>query len=116
MLLNPKSNAVDERAKNLNLSSEEYRKQIEESIKFLKKLQTQGKKVEIKLYNNYPFWKFIILDRYIWIQQYPKNKHVQDSPCYAFFRLEKGEKGEKCLYSYFKQHFLNKWKKETLEK
>jgi len=87
LLVHPLSNGVTKRAIDLGMTIDTYRSEIYQSINFLKWLRLQGCHIELKMYESYPLWKLILLEHYTWIQQYPPDEHVKNSPCYAFERI-----------------------------
>lgn len=115
ILLEPLSDIIKERAKSLNISVNNYKKEIYDSVKYLKKLKDiDGVQVELKMYKRKPLWKYIILGEYVWIQQYPKDRRVQSSPCYAFEHLAT-HLGE-TVYDHIYNQFLARWKSHFLGK
>lgn len=112
ILIYPLSPAVDDRAKDLVMSTSDYRGEIYKSIEYLKSLRKTHHHVELKMYNHYPSWKYILVDKYIWVQRYPADKHVHLSPSYA---LEKAiAKEGPTLYDQLYQHCLEEWNSKDL--
>jgi len=84
LLFNPGSADLSKRATDVGIDDTTYKKEIIDSILFLKTVHLKNKKIEVKFYSNYPFWKYIFLDDCAWVWQYPPDAHVNTSPCYAF--------------------------------
>lgn len=103
----PQSEAVQKRAEDIGIKVNDYINDIHKSIKFLAELYEKGCNITVKMYQKAPLWKFIILDQYAWVQQYPRKEHVQDSPCYAVERL--APYGKRAMYSQVYNQFRRRW-------
>lgn len=115
-MLNPDSDQVKKRANEIGMSLDEYRNQMIKSLNFLKNIkQKKGNNIKVKFYNNAPFWKFIILENseYVWIQQYPNDRHVQDSPAFAFAYNK--TRNQENIYTFFERHFEKRWQRHSLQ-
>jgi hypothetical protein len=115
ILIYPLSDTVLERARHLHVSVYDYRKQIYDSINYLRSLRRNSARPEyltLKMYQGYPFWKYIILEDYAWVQQYPREGHVKNSPCYAFQRLPISDM--KGIYDHLLNQFLIYWDSPNL--
>lgn len=125
ILLNPLSPAINQRAKDIGQEIEDYKKEIIMSLKYIRKLILKGdnqNRIQVKMYSSYPGWKLVILGRYIWMQWYPNDDHVRDSPCYAF---QSDIDENRSIYSQLFAQFKKRWesyklgqynfKNETLE-
>lgn len=115
ILLHPESQAVKERAKHLKIDEKKYKETIDKSIKFLTDERNTGTRKEsfhLKAYKSYPFWKLIILvnRNYLWLQQYPDVKNVQDSNGYVFRKII----GSASVYEYFYALFKKRWDSDKL--
>lgn len=106
LLFNPSSPDLPKRALDVGIDSIAYRQEIIDSISFLKTAHLKNKKIEVKFYNNYPFWKYIFLDECAWVWQYPPDAHVNTSPCYAFKKAAKGNIG---MYEHMLAQFNKRW-------
>lgn len=109
ILMNPYSDALEKRAENIGQDAAEYRQEIIQSLQYIKTLKDIGdgdnaNRIEVKMYQSYPGWKFIILGRYCWVQQYPISEHVRNSPCYAFQRIPQWG-----IYGHFFSQFQRRW-------
>ena len=108
MLLNPFSEGASARVKSLSdpgITIESFREGIRKSIFFLKGLKALQKNVKLKLYNDPPFLKLVILGDYMWIQYYHTGLDVQRMPEYVF----KHDQNLGSLYLPLYQYFLTKW-------
>lgn len=116
ILFNPQGDAINQRVEDINdpsVTVESYRQEIYNSIKRLKAIQDKGNKkynIKLKFYNRYPTWKFIILDKYVWVQRYPTDNHVKNIPCFAFGKLSHNSG----LYEPFSEQFLGYWNSNRL--
>lgn len=103
LLLNPDSKQTRMRASSLGVPLDKYRKEIFESINFLKELKNKGKALSLKLYSQRPIWKMIILDNFLWLQHYDPRSHVDLMPVYGIYRKEEGDSFFGPLYEVFKK-------------
>jgi len=93
ILLSPSSEALIRRAADIGQNANDYKIEIYKSIEYLRELRELGdnpERIKLKMYRSYPMWKYIILGRYLWIQQYPPDCHVRLSPCYGFQKVSRG--------------------------
>jgi len=108
MLLHPYSEGASARAKSIldpGVTPEIFAEQIRRSIDFLKELKAVQKKVRLKLYQDIPLLKLVILGDYIWIRHYHAGLDVQIMPEYVF----KHDQNSGSLYIPFYQYFLTRW-------
>ncbi len=105
ILLSPLSDNIEVRAKDIKQTPEEYKNEILRSILFLKSIIDQEgyTTIKLKLCDSYPGWKYIFIDPYVWVQNYPKHEHVALSPSYAYQRLEGG------IYDQLLNQFGKRW-------
>ncbi len=109
ILLNPLSKSIIQRAENIDQGIKDYKQEIISSLKYLHNLRQKGdnpNRIQVRMYQSYPGWKFVILGRYIWTQWYPSDDHVRNSPCYAFQRVPNEQR---CLYSQLFAQFNRRW-------
>lgn len=111
MLACPFSDCTKKRAENLNIDFTLYKKELIDGVKHLKK-HSGNCRIEIKFYRTYPFWKYIILQDQVWVQQYPKDVRVHLSPGYAFQKLERPE--DQSIFIHVYNQFLRMWDNENL--
>ena len=121
LLAYPYSVAVMNRAQNLGWQVDQYIKEIYRSINNLSKMKSSTKEINLKFYQYEPLWKFVILDRYAWVQQYPKRRHVQSSLCYAFERFSEESDDESntdelgdCIWNHVFRQFSQSWRNPRL--
>ena len=108
MLLNPFSEGASTRVKSIldpDITIERFREQIRKSIVHLKGLKAIQKNIKLKLYNDPPFLKLVILGDYMWIQYYHTGLDVQRMPEYVF----KHDQNLGSLYLPLYQYFLTQW-------
>ncbi|MGD0282804.1 MAG: hypothetical protein ABSB95_10620 [Dissulfurispiraceae bacterium] len=113
ILLNPLSDIIEQRAGDIGGRPGEYRAEIYKSILKLKSIRDKGDgchRVTLKFYKRYPTWKFIILDRCLWVQRYPTNTHVKYAPCYAFMKLS----DKAGFFDPFSDNFDSLWNSERI--
>ena len=85
LMICPYSVEVEARSNKLKkaLPPGEYIDHIKTSIQYLESLFGTCK-IELRMYDRYPFWRITQTDKLAFIQQYPERKRVQDAPFYAF--------------------------------
>ena len=107
LLVRPRSRAFELRCKSLEMSSEAYLEQILDSIGYCKELvDKHARTVEVRLYDQIPIWKMMIMSGTIWVQHYKSKEHVDNTPMYCF--QFKGENST--LFDGFKSVFDKRWK------
>jgi hypothetical protein len=87
MFLNPYSEGANARARSIvdpDITLESFREQIIKSIDFMKGLKAVQKNVRLKLYQDIPLLKLVILGDYIWIKHYHAGLDVRMMPEYVF--------------------------------
>lgn len=108
MLLDPSSKGAKKRSISLadpNMTPVNFRNQIMASIDFLKKLRASQRQVRLKLYEDVPLFKMVIVGDYIYMRHYHAGRDVRDMPEYVFRNSQ--EPGN--LYIPFYQYFLSRW-------
>ena len=83
----PLSEAIADRANDLERDLNEYREEIYESIEYLATVRRQSRTPEeiiLKMYDTYPLWRYLIVDNCVWVQQYPRDEDVRNTPYYGF--------------------------------
>jgi hypothetical protein len=109
----PLCDEVKMRAKKIGISFDEYRKEICSSIELLNSLRAPQRRIQLKMYRSPPLWKYIVLDDYVWIQQYPSDAFVQHSPCYAFEKTSYS-RDYKTIFDHIFTQFLVRWDSASL--
>jgi hypothetical protein len=118
LLFNPESALIEEAAKNIGMTTAVYKDEVNSSIEYCKKLNTRnGGKIFLKLYDEMPLWKIVIVDNFLRVQNYKhrlnNNSHLLDieqSPAYGFYADNNGVS----IYYPFFETFLDVWNKSTL--
>ncbi len=108
MLLNPHGGGARTRANSIldpNVTPENFNEQIKKSIEFLKGLKAIQKNVKLKLYENSPFLKLVILGDYIWMKHYHPGLDVHSLPEFVF----EHNQTPGSLYAPLYQYFLARW-------
>lgn len=108
MLLNPHGVGARSRANSIldpNVTPENFNEQIKKSIEFLKGLKAIQKNVKLKLYENSPLLKLVILGDYIWIKHYHPGLDVHSLPEFVF----EHNQTPGSLYAPLYQYFLTRW-------
>jgi hypothetical protein len=108
MLLNPHGGGARTRANSIldpNVTPENFNEQIKKSIEFLKGLKAIQKNVKLKLYENSPFLKLVILGDYIWMKHYHPGLDVHSLPEFVF----EHNQTPGSLYAPLYQYFLMRW-------
>ena len=108
MLLNPDSEGAAVRAKSIlnpDITPESLKKQIKESIHFLKGLKALQRNIQLRLYSDPPFLKLSILGDYLWVQHYHAGLDVQTMPKFVF----KHDQNPGSLYVPFYEYFFMRW-------
>lgn len=84
-----------------------HRDELSASIRYLKRLNTGGKKICLKLYEAPPFWKIVIVGDHAWIQYCHAGYEVRTQPEFVFaLRHDHPEQG---FFPPFYMHLLNLW-------
>src|SRR5216117_1554731 len=109
MLVNPVGKALRERAESLppEITVLTLHTEIKAAIGYLSALRKFGKKVQLKFYDEEPFWKLIVLGDYVWVQHCHSGFQVRQQPEYVF-ALQHGEPRHG-LFVPFYMVFLNQW-------
>lgn len=108
MLLNPHSEGARARANSIldpNVTPENFSEQIRKSVDFLKGLKAIQKNVKLKLYEDSPFLKLVILGDYIWMKHYHPGLDIDNMPEFVF----EHEQNPGSLYTHLYQYFLARW-------
>jgi hypothetical protein len=108
MLLNPRSEGAQARAKSIldpSVTAEKITEQINGSIEFLKGLKAAQKNIRLKLYDDAPWLKLAILGDYVWLKHYHPGLDVQNMPEYMF----EHDQNPGGLYTPLYQYFLTRW-------
>ena len=114
ILANPNSPDIEERASDVGQTGQQYREEILDSIRLLKVLNNNFQKdIQLKCYNRYPTWKYIILHNHAWVQQYNKRNHVRESTSYAFAGAKKADKDD-MIFNHIGNQFLKRWNSNLL--
>jgi len=108
LLVNPYSQEASKRIEAIghpDLTLENYRVEVRQSIDLLKRLKAMGKAVKLKLYSDPPLIKLVILGDYLWLQHYHTDLDIQRMPEYVLQHNLKGHG----LYTLCYQYFLQRW-------
>jgi len=108
LLVNPYSQAASTRIRALahpDLTLENFREEVRQSIELLKRLKAIGKAVKLKLYSDPPLIKLVILGDYLWLQHYHTDLDIQKMPEYVLQHNLKGHG----LYTLYYQYFVQRW-------
>ena len=108
LLVNPYSQEASKRIQAIghpDLTIENYRVEVRQSIDLLKRLKAMGKAVKLKLYSDPPLIKLVILGDYLWLQHYHTDLDIQRMPEYVLQHNLKGHG----LYTLCYQYFLQRW-------
>ena len=110
MLANPYGKGFASRAQSLDDTEamlEAYRQETEMSIAYLRKLAVVGKKVELRFYEDPPFWKLVVTGEYVWVQFCHDGHEVKTQPEYVF-GLQHGNP-QRGFFAPFYKYFLDQW-------
>lgn len=88
LLLNPDSAAVKIRSSTVGMAEAEYKREINTTIKYLKKLNEKRQNIVVRLYDCDPSWKMIVADGFMWLQHYSPDAHVHETPVYGLYANE----------------------------
>ena len=108
LLVNPYSQEASRRIQAIghpNITLENYRAEVRQSIELLKRLKAIGKAVKLKLYSDPPLIKLVILGDYLWLQHYHTDLDIQSMPEYVLQHNLKGHD----LYTLCYQYFVQRW-------
>lgn len=122
ILIYPFSDKIPLRVSDINrnnpdnpITVHEYTQEVLKSIKFLREQYHHAdtsNNIELKLYHSYPFWKYIRLNNFLLIQQYPKLEHVDKSPYIAVGRTN----DKKDLFQSFNRQLNRFWESHRLSR
>src|SRR5256885_7355790 len=109
MLVNPVGKALRERAESLppEITVLTLHTEIEAVVADLSGLRQFGKKVELKFYDEEPFWKLIVLGDYVWVQHCHSGFAVREQPEFVFALQHREPRHG--LFVPFYMVFLNQW-------
>ena len=109
MLVNPVGKALRERADTLppEITVLTLHTEIEATIGYLSGLRKFGKKVNLKFYDEEPFWKLIVLGDYVWVQHCHSGFAVTEQPEFVFALQHREPRHG--LFVPFYMVFLNQW-------
>ncbi len=109
MLVNPVGKALRARADSLppEITVLTLHTEIEAVIGYLSGLRKFGKKVEVKFYDEEPFWKLIVLGDYVWVQHCHSGFAVKQQPEFVFALQHREPRHG--LFVPFYMVFLNQW-------
>src|SRR6266568_4676960 len=109
MLVNPVGKALRERADSVPPESTvlTLHTEIEATIGYLSGLRKFGKKVNLKFYDEEPFWKLIVLGAYVWVQHCHSGFAVREQPEFVFALQHREPRHG--LFVPFYMVFLNRW-------
>lgn len=105
LLIKPKCNAFKVRARALGVKERDYEREIKNSIALCEQLRDRGKSIVVKLYEQTPIWKMIFTDKYMWLQCYKPDQHVDNTPVYTLFAND----SETSLYFPLIDVFRKRW-------
>lgn len=106
MLLDQHSDKVVERARAVNTSVPDYRKEIGTSISYLKEIYKSKAVMEVRTYSCLPSWKMIMTEQYLWLQYYSPGDHVDSTPVFGIY---KNNNNYNSLYDHYFYDFHKKW-------
>lgn len=103
LLFHPNGQFTSSRANALRVQLDDYKKEIMNSVNFLRELKNKGKNIALKFYVQRAIWKMIILDNFMWLQYYHPNRHVEQMPVYGVSRGREGYSLFDPLYGVFQK-------------
>lgn len=84
-----------------------FRRELDASIACLKRLRTEGKKVDLKLHDDSPFWKLVFTGEHAWVRCCHDGRSFEQNPEYVFaLQASKPNRG---FFPAFYTYFLNQW-------
>ena len=113
LLVNPYSPEASKRIEAIghpDLTVENYRAEVRQSIALLKRLKAIGKAVKLKLYSDPPLIKLVILGDYLWLQHYHSDLGIQSMPEYVLQHNQHGHG----LYTLCYQYFVQRWESSRI--
>ncbi len=85
----------------------DMRREVDASVARLQALQSAGKKVALKLYDEPPFWKLVFTGEHVWVRPCHASRDGAGSPEYVFaLQPERPGRG---FFASFYTYFLNQW-------
>ncbi len=114
ILANPNSEAIEKRCDQLkDIDIEEYKREISDTLTKLTELHKVNDNIKVKFYSSEMLWKLIIIDNYVWVQQYSPSKHVKNTSCYAFELTDNNNYED--IYNYLDKQFIKRWESNRLK-
>lgn len=108
MLVNPHSEGARTRASSIldpNVTPENFSEQVRKSIDFLKGLKAIQKSIKLKLYEDSPFLKLVILGDYLWMKHYHPGLDILSMPEFVF----EHDQNPGSIYAPLYRYFLTQW-------
>jgi len=117
LLCDPTCKEFKNRAHNMGIALNDFRKATCNSLDFLISLRSQhNTNIELKFYRKKPLWKYTLINNLAWVQQYPDDCSVKNSPCYAFENTKLRPERGYSIYSHIFNQFLTRWNNPFLGK
>ena len=111
ILAYPFGDGVTRRANQLrDMSLGKYRKEIHDALRYLRDGRFAAASIQIKMYQEAPFWKAIFVSDCVWVQQYPPDDHVADAPCFAYSKQPDGSG----LFMHHYRRWVRMWNSKRL--
>ena len=105
LMLDSDSPCILDRAKSINVKVSDYRSETKRSLSYLKKLRETKESLSVKLYSHLPNWKMVLTDKYLWLQYYSSENHVEDTVVYMVYKNNDNQS----LYTPFLYEFNRLW-------
>lgn len=105
LMLDADCPSVAERARSLNSKVSDYRNDVRKSFRYLKKLRETKELLSVRLYSHLPNWKMVLTDKYLWLQYYTSDSHVEDTVVYIIYKNNDNHS----LYTPFLYEFSRLW-------
>ena len=105
LILDPESSCIVDRAKSIDVKVSDYRSETKKSLNYLKKLRETKEMLSVKLYSHLPNWKMVVTDKYLWLQYYSSESHVDDTVVYMIYKNNNNQS----LYTPFLYEFNRLW-------
>lgn len=110
LLANPYGDGIISRAQatdNPEATLQAFRMETEVSIAYLRKLSLAGKKIQLRFYNDPPFWKLVVTGEYVWVQYCNAGHEIKSQPEYIFgLQHDNPKRG---FFEPFYKCFLDQW-------
>lgn len=109
LLMNPYARSAEKHVNTLpdGVTLRAFADEVEASLRHLRTLILQGKKVTVKFYEHKPFWKVAVLSDHVWVQYCHSGVEIKHEPEFVFALNRSNPRLG--LFVPFYMYFLDRW-------